>query len=65
LGAITAHSLVLAGAHDSMPVERAEEIYQGIPNSMFKVFDRSGHFAPVEEPDGFAPTVLGFLGVRP
>jgi len=65
LGAITASSLVLAGAHDSIPVERTEEIHLGIPNSMFKVFDRSGHFAPVEEPEAFEPTVLGFLGVKP
>ena len=65
LAGITARSLVLAGAHDSMPVERAEEIHQGTPSSMFRVFDQSGHFAPVEEPDGFEPTVLGFLGVKP
>jgi len=65
LGAITARSLVLAGAHDSMPVERVEEIHLGIPSSMFKVFDESGHFAPVEEPDAFESTVLGFLGVKP
>jgi proline iminopeptidase len=65
LGAITARSLVLAGAHDSMPVERVEEIHHGVPNSMFKVFDESGHFAPVEEPEAFESTVLGFLGVKP
>ena len=65
LGAISARSLVLAGAHDSMPVERTEEIHAGIPNSMFKVFERSGHFAPVEQPESFEPTVLGFLGVKP
>ena len=56
---------VLAGAQDSMPVERTEEIHAGIPNSMFKVFERSGHFAPIEQPESFEPTVLGFLGVKP
>jgi len=65
LGSITAPSLVVAGAHDTMPVKKTQEIHQGIPNSMFKVFDNSGHFAPVEEPDAFQPTVLGFLGVKP
>jgi proline iminopeptidase len=65
LGSITAPSLVLAGAHDSIPLERAEELYRGIPTAMFKVFDHSGHFAPVEEPELFESTVLGFLDVGP
>ncbi len=56
---------MLAGEHDMMPVERVEEVHQGIPNSMFRVFEESGHFAPVEQPDAFHPTVLGFLGVKP
>jgi proline iminopeptidase len=59
---ITTRALVIAGAHDLIPVERAREISQGIPGSVFVVFERSGHFAPVEEPTAFVATVRGFLG---
>ena len=54
---ITARALVIAGAHDLIPVERAREISQGIPGSQFVVFERSGHFAPLEEPEAFVATV--------
>ena len=27
------------------------------------LFERSGHFSPVEEPEGFRAAVYGFLGV--
>jgi len=59
---ITARALVIAGAHDLIPVERAREISQGIPGSQFVVFERSGHFAPLEEPEAFVATVRTFLG---
>lgn len=61
LGSITAKSLVIAGAHDMMPPERAEEIHAGIADSEFVVFEDSGHFAPVEEPERFVATVTAFL----
>jgi pimeloyl-ACP methyl ester carboxylesterase len=59
---ITARALVIAGAHDVIPVERAREISQGIPGSQFVVFERSGHFSPVEEQDTFVATIRRFLG---
>ena len=61
LAKITARSLVIAGRHDMLTVERAEELHTGIPGSSFAVFEQSGHFAPVEEPAGFETTVLDFL----
>lgn len=59
---ISAPSLVIAGAHDMSPPEKAREIHLGIPDSRFIVFHDSGHFSPVEEPEAFQATVLGFLG---
>ncbi|HVN30984.1 MAG TPA: alpha/beta hydrolase [Thermoanaerobaculaceae bacterium] len=58
---IKTRALVIAGAHDLIPVERAREISQAIPGSVFVVFARSGHFAPVEEPEAFVAAVRGFL----
>jgi proline iminopeptidase len=59
---IRAGSLVIAGRHDLMPPERVEEVARGIPGSRFVVFEHSGHFAPLEEPDRFVETVSEFLG---
>ena len=61
LDSITAKSLVIAGAQDMMPPSRAEEIHSGIADSEFVVFENSGHFAPVEEPELFQSTVVEFL----
>ncbi len=60
---IPIRSLVIAGAHDVMPPETSEEIATGIPGSTFVLFENSGHFAPVEEPEKFVTTVLDFLGI--
>lgn len=62
LSRIATRALVIAGAHDLVPVERVREISQGIPGSVFVVFEKSGHFAPVEEPRAFVSTVREFLG---
>ena len=59
---ITARSLVIAGRHDMLPPEKAQEIHDGIRDSTFFVFGRSGHFAPLEEPELFVETVVNFLG---
>ena len=36
-------------------------IADGIPGARFHVFERSGHFAPLEEPDAFRKAVFDFL----
>jgi proline iminopeptidase len=64
LARITARSLVIAGRHDLLPPARAEEIGKGIPGARFVVFEKSGHFAPVEEPEGFRKVVVEFLRAR-
>jgi pimeloyl-ACP methyl ester carboxylesterase len=58
---IRARSLVIAGRHDLLPVEKAQEIASGIAGARLVVFERSGHFAPVEEREEFVRTVVGFL----
>lgn len=64
LGAITAPSLVIAGAHDALPPERMRETAEAIPDAELVVFEASGHFAPLEEPEAFAAAVFRFLGVE-
>ena len=63
LKAITARSLVLAGAKDAAPPEKVKQIADGIAGATFKVFAKSGHFAPIEEPEAFQAAVFEFLGV--
>jgi proline iminopeptidase len=62
LAAIPVRSLVIAGAHDMLPPARVKVLADGIPGARFVVFERSGHFAPVEEPEAFRAAVYGFLG---
>ena len=40
-----------------------KEIADGIPGATFRIFEDSGHFAPIEEPEGFRQAVFEFLGV--
>ena len=60
---ITARCLVIAGAHDMMPPDKVRELADGLTTATFEVFEHSGHFAPLEEPEGFTKTVFSFLGV--
>lgn len=64
LGTIGARCLVVAGAYDLAPPEKVRELHEGLARSEFVVFEKSGHFAPVEEPERFKETILRFLGVR-
>lgn len=61
LGRITARSLVVAGARDMLPPERVREMAEGMPRARFVCFERSGHFAPVEESEAFVAAVREFL----
>ncbi len=58
---IGVRSLVLAGAKDAAPPEKVRVIADGIPGARFQVFARSGHFAPLEEPEAFRRAVFDFL----
>ncbi len=61
LSRIRTRSLVIAGRHDMLPPDKAKEIADGIEGAEFLVFEESGHFAPVEETEKFARTVVDFL----
>jgi len=64
LAAIPVRSLVIAGAHDMLPPAAAKVLADGLPNAEFVVFENSGHFSPVEEPQAFRARVWAFLGVE-
>ncbi len=61
LGDISARSLVITGSHDMTPPAKGEEIAAGIPDARYELFEDSGHFAPVEQPEKFVATVTSFL----
>jgi proline iminopeptidase len=63
LASIPVRSLVIAGAHDMLPPARVKALADGLPDARFVVFERSGHFSPLEEPAGFKDAVHDFLGV--
>jgi pimeloyl-ACP methyl ester carboxylesterase len=54
---------VIAGAHDMLPPSRVKALADGLPDARFVVFEKSGHFSAVEEPDAFKAAVYDFLGV--
>jgi len=62
LGEITARSLIVVGAHDTIPPEKGEEMRDGIAGSELVVFENSGHFSTLEEPEKLVQVVVGFLG---
>ena len=62
LGDVTQPVLVLAGRHDRVcSLEAAEAIAAGIPNAQLVVFERSAHFAFVEEQEHYLTAVRSFL----
>lgn len=63
LSKITARCLVIAGTHDMFPPEKVRRLADGLKNATFVVFEKSGHFSPLEEPEAFTKAVFGFLGV--
>jgi proline iminopeptidase len=58
---IQARSLVIAGRHDMLPLEKVRELADGIDGAELVVFEESGHFAPIEETEKFVRTVVDFL----
>ena len=63
LARIPVRSLVIAGSPDMLPPSRVKVLADGLPHAEFVVFERSGHFSPVEEGAGFKAAVYAFLGV--
>jgi proline iminopeptidase len=63
LPSIRVRSLVIAGAHDALMPDKVRVLHDGLTDSRFVVFEQSGHFAQVEEPEAFKAEVYAFLGV--
>jgi proline iminopeptidase len=58
-------TLILVGRDDFIcPPSQAERMHQGIPNSELVVFEHSGHFPWVEEPDSFFDALRSWLAGR-
>jgi len=64
LAEIPVRSLVIAGVHDMSPPEKVKVLADGLSDSVYVLFENSGHFAPLEEPELFAKMVFDFVGVE-
>ncbi len=63
LGEVTAATLILCGRHDpQFPLPASEQLEDGIRGSRLVVFEQSGHYPFLEEPDRFWESVGEFLG---
>lgn len=59
---ITVPTLVIVGRHDFIAnVAMAEEMVKHIPNARLEIFEDSGHFVLVEEPEKFYRVVKQFV----
>lgn len=61
LRTLSVPTLILIGRYDLTPVATAEEMERRIPNARLVVFEDSGHFMYVEEPEKFLSEVRSFL----
>jgi proline iminopeptidase len=62
LSEISAPTLILVGRDDFIcPPSQAKIMRERIPNSELVVFEQSGHFAHVEEPEAFFDAVRRWL----
>lgn len=58
---IAVRGLVIAGAHDMSPPEKVQVLADGLSDSVYVLFENSGHFAPLEEPELFESMVFDFV----
>ncbi|MGZ9235775.1 MAG: alpha/beta fold hydrolase, partial [Anaerolineales bacterium] len=59
---ITVPTLVIVGRHDFITsVAMAEEIVKHIPNARLEIFEDSGHYALIEEPEKFYRVIKEFV----
>lgn len=59
---ITVPTLVIVGRHDFITnVAMAEEICRNIPDARLEIFEESGHYALVEEPEKFYRVIKEFV----
>lgn len=53
--------LVVVGSADNIPIAALERIAENVQHSKLIVFEKSGHFPFIEEPENFNQTILDFL----
>ncbi len=59
---ISVPTLILVGRHDPQtPLANSERMAAAIPNARLVIFERSGHFPYIEEPDAFRAALQRFL----
>ena len=64
LAAIPVRSLVIAGAHDMSSPEKVKVLADGLSDSVYVLFENSGHFSPLEEREKFESLVFDFIDVE-
>jgi proline iminopeptidase len=66
LNNIKVPTLVIVGRHDFITnVAMAEEMVKHIPTARLEIFEESGHFAVIEEPEKFYQVVQQFVANEP
>ncbi len=59
---LTKPTLIIAGRADpQIPLKYTEELAQLMPHARFEVFDESGHYPWIDEPEKFVEVVKSFL----
>lgn len=62
LGDIQTPTLILVGRYDFIcPPLKAQIMHEGIANSKLAIFENSGHFPVIEEPEAFFSTVRSWI----
>jgi 2-succinyl-6-hydroxy-2,4-cyclohexadiene-1-carboxylate synthase len=61
LAAVTARTLVIAGALDDRGRPRVQQVADGIPGARLEIIDNAGHTPHEEKPHVFRRLALGFL----
>lgn len=63
LGEISVPTLVISGADDwiTPPAQGGERIHAALPNSTLAIFEESGHWPWIEEPDKFMTTIRTWI----
>ncbi|KAM3104655.1 alpha/beta fold hydrolase [Phormidesmis sp. 146-33] len=62
LHTIAAPTLIIWGRQDPMvPVSHAQNAAKIIPNTRLEIFEKCGHWSPIEHPQQFNQLVLEFL----
>jgi len=65
LSKIQIPTLILVGRYDFIcPPSQAQILHNGIANSKLVIFENSGHFSAVEEPEAFFSTVRSWIDKR-